>query len=157
MAATLHCLSAFISSSLSSFSAHLSAISAHRSAYKTRSRFGVVRATCFNCSLHPAFLGSSTASGPCFYVRTLPCFDYLYPASSAALAEAVCNSLQQGNLILQLILGRSSTQIVAQQPLLLFNQCRPSETLKGAAPWKQVVRQALLIGRNRHDKGVSVP
>ena len=66
---------------LSAFSARLPAISAHRSSQRTRSRFGVVVATCFLCCTL-LFSLSALHDKPCFSCRiTLPCFDYLYPTS----------------------------------------------------------------------------
>ena len=65
----------------SAFSARLPAISAHQSAQRTRSRFGVVVATCLLCCTL-LFSLSALHDKPCFSCRiTLPCFDYLYPTS----------------------------------------------------------------------------
>ena len=71
----------------SAFSARLPAISAHGSAQRTRSRFGVVVATCLLCCTL-LFSLSALPDKPCFSCRiTLPCFDYLYPTSGRDLQQ----------------------------------------------------------------------
>ena len=70
-------------SAYSAFSARLPAISAHGSVQRTRSRFGVVVATCLLCCTL-LFSLSALPDKPCFSCRiTLPCFDYLYPTSGS--------------------------------------------------------------------------
>ena len=64
----------------SAFSARLPAISAHQTAHRTRSRFGVVVATCFvRCTL--LYLFQHCMTDPAFLSHHSPLLDYLYPIS----------------------------------------------------------------------------
>ena len=119
----------------SAFSARLPAISAHQSAQRTRSRFGVVVATCLLCCTL-LFSLSALHDKPCFSCRiTLPCFDYLYPTSGRTneRTNGRVSGLAPGGL--RKNLGRNDQTHRGQTPLRdLVRIARRAVTSSSAAP-----------------------